>query len=299
MTPGQGVGANTALRDAALLRAERTAAASGQKELLKAIGDYEAEMIPYGFARVADFLDNNGTSDDDPLYKPVVGLLALFTTRTYFSLTSKIPALRRPAATSRASASRRRRIEVCSAVVRVRLRWSGTGRGRRGTPATRGFRLSIIRESRGEASTCRADDSIARLLRSACTQCEVGMSVEIWVALISGAMAAGSVVLSARTAASTAQLQHDLESRRVEATKEEQVEEITSRYREPLVRAAFDLQRRIYNIVRGGFMGRHLGVADEEEHRYARMSTLFVFAEYLGWVEIVRRGVQFLDLGDV
>jgi hypothetical protein len=26
---------------------------------------------------------------------------------------------------------------------------------------------------------------------------------------------------------------------------------------------------------------------------------MFVFAEYLGWVEILRRGVQFLDLGDV
>lgn len=26
---------------------------------------------------------------------------------------------------------------------------------------------------------------------------------------------------------------------------------------------------------------------------------MFVVAEYLGWVEILRRGVQFLDLGDV
>src|SRR5207249_664811 len=45
MTPGQGVGANTALRDAALLCRELTAAAAGRKELLAAIGDYEAEMI--------------------------------------------------------------------------------------------------------------------------------------------------------------------------------------------------------------------------------------------------------------
>ncbi|MGW2249271.1 FAD-dependent oxidoreductase [Kitasatospora sp. NPDC001660] len=95
MTPGQGVGANTALRDAALLCRELTAAARGEKPLLAAIGDYEAEMIPYGFARVADSLDNNGTSGDDPLYKPLTGRLALFAARTYFSLTSRIPAARR------------------------------------------------------------------------------------------------------------------------------------------------------------------------------------------------------------
>lgn len=95
MTPGQGVGANTALRDAALLRRHLTAAASGEKDLLQAIGDYEAEMIPYGFARVADSLDNNGTSGDDPLYKPFSGRFALFAARSFFSLTSKVPSLRK------------------------------------------------------------------------------------------------------------------------------------------------------------------------------------------------------------
>ena len=95
MTPGQGVGANTALRDAALLCRNLTAAARGHKPLLTAIGDYEAEMIPYGFQRVADSLGQNGTTADDPLYKPVVGRLALFGARSYFSVMSKVPALRR------------------------------------------------------------------------------------------------------------------------------------------------------------------------------------------------------------
>ncbi|MBU3066712.1 FAD-dependent monooxygenase [Nocardia sp. NEAU-G5] len=95
MTPGQGVGANTALRDAALLCRELVAAANGEKSLLTAIADYEADMLPYGFARVADSLDNNGTSGDDPLYQPYTGRLALFAARTFFSLTAKIPALRR------------------------------------------------------------------------------------------------------------------------------------------------------------------------------------------------------------
>jgi 2-polyprenyl-6-methoxyphenol hydroxylase-like FAD-dependent oxidoreductase len=95
MTPGQGVGANTALRDAAMLCRELTAAAREHKPLLTAIGDYEAEMVPYGAARVAESLDNNGTSSDDPLYRPVTGRLALFAARSYFSVSSKVPALRR------------------------------------------------------------------------------------------------------------------------------------------------------------------------------------------------------------
>ena len=95
MTPGQGVGANTALRDASLLCRELTTAARESKPLLTAIGAYEAEMIPYGFTRVAESLDNNGTSGDDPLYRPVTGRLALFAARTFFSVTSKVPALRR------------------------------------------------------------------------------------------------------------------------------------------------------------------------------------------------------------
>ncbi|GAA2142595.1 FAD-dependent monooxygenase [Kitasatospora kazusensis] len=95
MTPGQGVGANTALRDAALLCRRLVAADRGEQDLLAAIGAYEAEMIPYGFARVAESLDNNGTRGDDPLYRPYLGRVALFAARTYFSLTGRVPALRR------------------------------------------------------------------------------------------------------------------------------------------------------------------------------------------------------------
>ena len=77
MTPGQGVGANTALRDAALLCRELAAAHEGGRPLLAAISDYEGEMVPYGFARVADSLTQNGSSGNDPLYKPVLGRVTL------------------------------------------------------------------------------------------------------------------------------------------------------------------------------------------------------------------------------
>jgi hypothetical protein len=72
-----------------------------------------------------------------------------------------------------------------------------------------------------------------------------------------------------------------------------------SRYREPLLRAAFDLQSRIYNIVKQNFLIRYLQRGNPVEQDYACRNTMFVLAEYLGWIEILRRGVQFLDLGDV
>ncbi|WDZ82983.1 FAD-dependent oxidoreductase [Micromonospora cathayae] len=95
MTPGRGSGANTALRDAALLCRQLTAVATDDKPLLEAVGDYEAQMLPYGFARVADSLRDNGTNGDDTLYHPVIGRLALLGARGYFGVTSRVPRLRK------------------------------------------------------------------------------------------------------------------------------------------------------------------------------------------------------------
>lgn len=80
------------------------------------------------------------------------------------------------------------------------------------------------------------------------------------------------------------------------------------RYRDSLLWAAFDLQSRIYNILNGFEVSRHpdyRGVLEaflvegtDRQANYFKKSTAFVFAEYLGWVEIFRRDLQFLDLGD-
>src|SRR5262245_4907233 len=52
MTPFRGVGANTALRDAAALRRALATVAAGEAELLPALAAYERDMIDYGFAAV-------------------------------------------------------------------------------------------------------------------------------------------------------------------------------------------------------------------------------------------------------
>jgi len=52
MTPFRGIGANTALRDAAALHHALVAVARGQAELIEALTAYERNMIEYGFAAV-------------------------------------------------------------------------------------------------------------------------------------------------------------------------------------------------------------------------------------------------------
>jgi 2-polyprenyl-6-methoxyphenol hydroxylase-like FAD-dependent oxidoreductase len=52
MTPYRGIGANTALRDAALLCRNLDEAARGSASLEAAISDYERQMREYGFAAV-------------------------------------------------------------------------------------------------------------------------------------------------------------------------------------------------------------------------------------------------------
>ncbi|MGI5408107.1 hypothetical protein ACQEV9_15055 [Streptomyces chartreusis] len=68
-------------------------------------------------------------------------------------------------------------------------------------------------------------------------------------------------------------------------------------YGAALAWAAFDLQSRLFNILSGRYLTLFLVQGTEEDAELARRSSVFVIAEYLGWVEILRRDVQFLDLG--
>jgi hypothetical protein len=45
----------------------------------------------------------------------------------------------------------------------------------------------------------------------------------------------------------------------------------------------------------GDFLSRYLVNAKETQKRYARTYTLFVLAEFLCWVEVLRQEVSFLD----
>ncbi|WP_412538999.1 NAD(P)/FAD-dependent oxidoreductase [Longispora sp. K20-0274] len=101
MTPGRGIGANTALRDAALLTRELTAVRDGRLDLLTAIGGYETRMREYGYAAVA--ASKRQMSGADPIHRPVLGRAVLAGMRTGMRLVNRVPALKRRMAASEQS----------------------------------------------------------------------------------------------------------------------------------------------------------------------------------------------------
>jgi 2-polyprenyl-6-methoxyphenol hydroxylase-like FAD-dependent oxidoreductase len=93
MTPGRGVGANTALRDAALLCRNLVAARDGRLPLVEATHAYEAAMRDYGFEAV---LKSREQMDGNALvHKPVVGRVALAGMRAGMRLVNHTPPLKR------------------------------------------------------------------------------------------------------------------------------------------------------------------------------------------------------------
>jgi len=86
------------------------------------------------------------------------------------------------------------------------------------------------------------------------------------------------------------------------AAREERLsaaEELTRKFREPLLQATSNLQTRIYNIVELDFFGRFLGAdSTDSEKEYTVLHTMYVFARYFCWLEIVRRESQYLDPRD-
>jgi 2-polyprenyl-6-methoxyphenol hydroxylase-like FAD-dependent oxidoreductase len=91
MTPARGIGANTALRDAALLTRHLTDAHTRQLPLPEAIGRYETEMTRYGFDAVRASLKalRQQTALD--------GRVALAASRVGLRILDAIPALKRRA----------------------------------------------------------------------------------------------------------------------------------------------------------------------------------------------------------
>jgi len=65
-------------------------------------------------------------------------------------------------------------------------------------------------------------------------------------------------------------------------------------YREPLLSAAYELQSRIYNILRLKFVEKFIAEDGGSKRDAGINSTLYVFAQFFGWREIIRREVQYL-----
>lgn len=122
------------------------------------------------------------------------------------------------------------------------------------------------------------------------------------IAILSAAVSVlGAVIAGVMTTWSnkkTRAMEARLEKERHEQTKAEQAAELISRYREPLLLAANSLQSRLFNAVRDEYLPIYLrDDSADEQSEYARNFTVYTLAEYLCWVEIIRRELRFLDLG--
>src|SRR5215813_5525248 len=115
--------------------------------------------------------------------------------------------------------------------------------------------------------------------------------------VISSVVAIGAAVIAAWGQLRVKRLEAQLALQKVQADRRAATEQTARRFREPLGRAAYELQSRIFNIVRGGFFAAYLEKGGDRTRLYAVEHTVFVIAQYFAWTELIRREIQFIDLG--
>lgn len=93
MAPGRGAGANTALRDAALLGKFLVEVDQERKPLLQAIHEYEVEMLRYSTEAVNE--SKKQMSSTDSIHRPIAGALQLAMTRSAMRIVNRVPWLKR------------------------------------------------------------------------------------------------------------------------------------------------------------------------------------------------------------
>lgn len=69
---------------------------------------------------------------------------------------------------------------------------------------------------------------------------------------------------------------------------------VLAKYSEPLGVAAFDLQLRLRNILEDRYLETYVARLPERRQE-ALDSTLYRIAQYFGWMEVLRRGIQHLN----
>jgi hypothetical protein len=106
------------------------------------------------------------------------------------------------------------------------------------------------------------------------------MDAAIVIALIA---LAGSIISTLATVIGAPALQ-----------KRREAKDVLERHREPLVAAAYELQARLHNILCNRFVDDYVLGAKAGKQEAALESTLYVFAQFFGWREIIRREIRFL-----
>jgi hypothetical protein len=121
----------------------------------------------------------------------------------------------------------------------------------------------------------------------------IGVASGIFATIVTALLAVRQSRTDERLARVNADLDAEVQKRAALFERDLRAEAVLTQYREPLAAAAFDLQSRLYNILRLDFLEKF--GADAARLELAETTTLFRIAQYFGWTEILRRDIQFLS----
>jgi hypothetical protein len=124
------------------------------------------------------------------------------------------------------------------------------------------------------------------------------METPILVACISAAVAVSSAAFALWGQLKLKRLSSEIDALQERQREQRDAAKAARRYYEPLLRSAYDLQSRLYNILMTDFVGRYLRGGSGRRQQYALCNTVFLMAQYFAWTEIIRTAIQFVDLGD-
>jgi hypothetical protein len=124
------------------------------------------------------------------------------------------------------------------------------------------------------------------------------METPIWVALISAVVALASAAFTFWGQLKLKRLSSEIDALQERQREQKDASKVARRYYEPLLRSAYDLQSRLYNLLKTDFIGRYLLEGSLRRQQYALNNTVFLMVQYFAWAEIIRNAIQFVDLGD-
>jgi hypothetical protein len=115
-----------------------------------------------------------------------------------------------------------------------------------------------------------------------------------WIPVITAIVAGSFAVLTSLVTVFGLYLSHHFTLNRESVADSRLFERAVAKYRKGLVTAAFDLSKRINNILERDFGGFYL-YGSESQKEYALQSTVYLFGQYFAWKHLFDREVQFLD----
>jgi hypothetical protein len=95
------------------------------------------------------------------------------------------------------------------------------------------------------------------------------------------------------------EIKAQLQAQRDENLEWREHKKTIAKYKDPLMHAVYDLQSRLFNIIDIDkvFLSAYYVRGTESQRAYAVENTVFLFCQFLAWNEIIRRQIQFLNLG--